>query len=510
MVGNMCSSCFSSRSSSIAIKESSLNRSQNNNYIVGHTKSISKKDVRKHLLKSLLQDCISKNDFEPILNECERRFSQKILKRSVITTIIRSFGIAGKVDKAIEVLGRMKKECNMKPDIAHYGMALSVCQLNGAWNQALQVHTMMLDHKVRITTPVYTSLINIFTRAGKLSLAKRFLESCKAQSYLKLDAGFYNNAIAVYGKLKDLNAAMALFDEMDENNVAPDAITYSAILSACARVGNGEQALEIARKLKKEKEVKLNKYLYTAMMQAFIRSGQWKAALEVFDEMKADKRVVLDLGCLEAGIRACALGTLQDHRVLEILQEISNQGLQLSATAVYAALQGLGASSRAANSELVYSLCVVAAKNGLLPTISKSKLDLRQFRGDPRISVTAIWYMLQQMRRKEIKLDNMGDVLVILGNKFETNESVDVISEFLSTEACVQHTLRGHPVMDEKPSDVHESRTKACDAKAALSIAHKEVIPSRLPTSFFIFRRSIRSWLRRHTESISKVVPGRP
>ena len=68
--------------------------------------------------------------------------------------------------------------------------------------------------------------------------------------------------------------------EMRECGVAPDAITYTSLITGCAERKLANRAQELLREMQDE-GIEPDVYTYTALITACLKSGKWEAALQV-------------------------------------------------------------------------------------------------------------------------------------------------------------------------------------------------------------------------------------
>ena len=55
----------------------------------------------------------------------------------------------------------------------------------------------------------------------------------------------FNGVIVAFEKAGRCREAMRMFEEMQAAQVAPDTVTYGALISACEKMGHWEQATEL-------------------------------------------------------------------------------------------------------------------------------------------------------------------------------------------------------------------------------------------------------------------------
>ena len=115
---------------------------------------------------------------------------------------------------------------------------------------------------------------------------------------------------------------------MPKAKILSDAISYSAVISACEKGGQWEQALTLFQAMPKAK-ISPNVVSYSAGISACEKGGQWEQALTLFESMRGshvDPDIVSYnalLDCLEIYSSNCLGGEIFQNGLLPILQATS-------------------------------------------------------------------------------------------------------------------------------------------------------------------------------------------
>jgi pentatricopeptide repeat protein len=101
------------------------------------------------------------------------------------------------------------------------------------------------------------------------------------------------------------------------HKVAPNLITFGAVISALARGGQWEKALDLFHSMKVTYRLNPDITSFNAVIHACEKSDQWRKALEVFQEM-LQCRVIPDNITFSLLVRACERSN-QWEKILELL-----------------------------------------------------------------------------------------------------------------------------------------------------------------------------------------------
>eukprot|EP01041_Mallomonas_annulata_P012908 gene12908-27229_t len=422
-------------------KESSLR--------IKEKKQKNKSGPEKVFLKDILKSCELSGDYTLALKAAEQRFTADSTKKSVLTTIIRTYGRAGELEKAVGMLARIRTELKMRPDIRHYGAAISACASGGHMSEAFQVLDIMKNDYMEPNAVIYTSLLSAFNRSYEAlnrNQIMNLIDDVIFERNVPLDAKFYNAAIIAYQKAGNIKKAFEVFSRMEEDNIKQDEATFAAMLAVCAKSGSGELALDIVGKMNRAKYLKPNGKIYTSAMIAFVKCGQWEAALEMFNEMRTGwktRAMAVDRGCYTAALSACAIGK-QGLRALDLLSAMKDEGLSLEKNGLRFLVQAVTPELRTLHHEVVRTVYSDAVKAGVLPVRDEKKrmLNLIPVKGDVALCSAAIWFALQGIVDTDVKVE---DMVVILGTD---NSGSDDFKTSLSKS-----------ITDMEPKSVLKTRT---------------------------------------------------
>jgi pentatricopeptide repeat protein len=95
----------------------------------------------------------------------------------------------------------------------------------------------------------------------------------------------YTAAIHIYGKLKEVSAAEATFEQMRTSHIKPDSAACTALLSAYAAVGAFEKAEHLIS-LMYAWQVRCTDASYTMLISAYCAVGKWRTALTLLARME--------------------------------------------------------------------------------------------------------------------------------------------------------------------------------------------------------------------------------
>jgi pentatricopeptide repeat protein len=129
-----------------------------------------------------------------------------------------------------------------RPDAATMAVLMSACSQLGFMSVAKQVHGLLQKGCVELNCHVQNSLVDMIAKCGCIGEAHLLFVETRPKDVVSYNVMI--SALAQHGHGKD---ALKHFNEMIEEGLQPDAVTFLGVLSACAHAGlvdNGEHYFE--------------------------------------------------------------------------------------------------------------------------------------------------------------------------------------------------------------------------------------------------------------------------
>ncbi|KAI3447638.1 hypothetical protein Pfo_004303 [Paulownia fortunei] len=127
---------------------------------------------------------------------------------------------------------------------------------------------------------VVTAMIDTYAKLGFLSGAQRVFNLTKDRSVIVWTA-----IISAYAAHGDANVALSLFDEMLNSRTKPDAVTFTAVLAACAHAGLVDKAWEIFDSVLPKYGIHPLVNHYACVAAGLSRAGKLSEAVEFVKKM---------------------------------------------------------------------------------------------------------------------------------------------------------------------------------------------------------------------------------
>lgn len=196
---------------------------------------------------SILRKCKYTKDYRPAMELAEKALLLRPMPPSILTGIIKVFGEAGQLGRAVSLLRSMKEEMNVVPNEYHLGALIVACRRCGQWEMA----------------------VALFNRMDSLNIPKNTI--------------ICNNIISILGDALQWQSVFEILLEMEKLGIKKDIVTYSSAITACVKAGEWEHAITLYRLMEKEGIIP-NTITLNAALSACARGRQVRLALDLFSE----------------------------------------------------------------------------------------------------------------------------------------------------------------------------------------------------------------------------------
>ena len=190
----------------------------------------------------LLKKCKRDNDFQPAIELAEKALLLRPMPPSILTGVIKVFGEAGQLGRAVSLLKVMREEMNVVPNEYHLGALIAACRRCGQWEMGVALYNRMDSLQVKKNTVI-----------------------C-------------NNIISTLGDALQWGSVFEILSEMDTLNIKKDIVTYSSSITACVKAGEWERATTLYRMMEKE-GIMPNTITLNAALNACANTTKWVLSL---------------------------------------------------------------------------------------------------------------------------------------------------------------------------------------------------------------------------------------
>eukprot|EP01018_Ginkgo_biloba_P019097 Gb_21401 [translate_table: standard] len=217
-------------------------------------------------------------------DEAMKLFSQMQLagiKPNVISWngMISGYAQNGHGHEALRFFHQMQW-AGVKPDSITITSVLSACACLAALQQGKSIHDYVIKNGFESTVFVVNALIDMYAKCGSIQ------DACQAfYSMSERDMVSWNAMISCYAMHGHSKHVIALFHQMQQEDVKPDHITFTGILSACSHAGMVEEGWHYFNGMKQDYCILPRVEHYACMVDLLGRAGHLDEACDLINKM---------------------------------------------------------------------------------------------------------------------------------------------------------------------------------------------------------------------------------
>jgi pentatricopeptide repeat domain-containing protein 1 len=249
------------------------------------------------------------------MEDAERVFN-KMLSPDVVTwtTMILGHVKCGQGSKALELFQQMQQEGVQSDPVTFVGV-LNACASIVALEEGRHAHEQMIQSGYESVAFVGNSLIDMYAKCGSIEDAKRVfnkLPSC--------DVASWNAMLLGHVKCGQGQKALELFQQMQQEGVSPDPVTFVGVLNACASVFALEEAKRVHEQIIQSR-CESNVFVRSSLVDMYAKCGSMVDASRVFNNLPSQDVVswnAMILGHVKFG---------QAQKALQLFQQMQQEGV---------------------------------------------------------------------------------------------------------------------------------------------------------------------------------------
>uniref|UniRef100_A0ACD5UJ96 Uncharacterized protein n=1 Tax=Avena sativa TaxID=4498 RepID=A0ACD5UJ96_AVESA len=280
--------------------------------LLGHGKEIHGFSLRSGLdqskfLGSAFIDFYSRQGF---IRKSETLFELMPKTDVLWNSMVAGYATNGDTDSALRVFRALQK-VGLKPDHVTVISVLPLCNHHSRLIQGKELHAYVVRHYMSSVCSVSNALIDMYCKCCCLEKGKEIF-----QRMAERDAATYNTLISSFGKHGHEGQAIMLFDLMKRDGIAPDKVTFVALLSSCSHAGLIDKGLYFYHSMLQDYNISPDKEHYSCVVDLYSRSGKLDDAWKFISSLREQTEIDV-LGCL--------LGACRVHNRVDIAELVSKR-----------------------------------------------------------------------------------------------------------------------------------------------------------------------------------------
>ncbi|CAM6003775.1 unnamed protein product, partial [Sphagnum balticum] len=245
------------------------------------------------------------------------RVFNKMPSRDVVTwtAMILGYVQCWQGQKALELFQQMQQE-GVHPDSVTFVAVLNGCASVIALEEGRSVHVQIIQNGLDSEVFVGSSLVDMYAKCGSIE------EACRVFSKMpSRDVVTWNAMVLGHVKCGQGQKALELFQQMQQEGVQPDSVTFVAALNACASVAALEEGRCVHHRII-QSCLELDVFEGSSLVDMYAKCGNIEDAWRVFNKMPS--RNVVTWNAMVLGHVKCGQG----QEALKLFQQMQQEGVQ--------------------------------------------------------------------------------------------------------------------------------------------------------------------------------------
>ncbi|KAJ7517806.1 hypothetical protein O6H91_21G040700 [Diphasiastrum complanatum] len=231
------------------------------------------------------------------------------------TAIISAYADSGQGEEAINLFQQMQ-ESGLAPDKVLFVVVLKACARLAALEQGKQLHSDIIKRGFQSDVIVGSTLVDMYSKCGCTEDARELFNNMSERNVVS-----WNAMIAGYAQNGLGKEALAMYEQMKQEGVQPDNVTFVLLLKACASLA----ALEHGKQLHSDiirRGFQSDVIVGNTLVDMYVKCGRTEDARELFNNFS--QRDVVSWTTMIAGYAQNGLG----KEALALYEQMKQEGVQ--------------------------------------------------------------------------------------------------------------------------------------------------------------------------------------
>ncbi|KAL5700498.1 hypothetical protein ACHQM5_025933 [Ranunculus cassubicifolius] len=192
----------------------------------------------------------------------------------------------GRANEAVSLFEEMQicSGAKARPNPVTALIMVSACAYLGSIHLGKKLHHFIINNKIKMETTLWNAILDMYAKCGELDTAAQMFHSSPQN---ERNVTSWNVMISAYGMHGNGKEALHLFEQMCEQGIEPNHITFTSLLSACSHSGLIEEGRKCFQHMEKYYVTPEVKH-YACMVDMLGRAGLFNEALDLINKMPSE------------------------------------------------------------------------------------------------------------------------------------------------------------------------------------------------------------------------------
>ncbi|GLU12722.1 hypothetical protein SLE2022_293810 [Rubroshorea leprosula] len=182
-------------------------------------------------------------------------------------SIIAGYALHGYSEEALNMYYEMR-DSGVKMDHFTFSIIIRICTRLASLEHAKQAHAGLIRHGFGLDIVADTALVDFYSKWGRVEDAQSVFDYMPCKNLIS-----WNALIAGYGNHGHGEEALEKFEQMLEEGMKPNHVTFLAVLHACSYSGLSERGWEIFQSMSRDHKIKPRPMHFACMIELLGKEG---------------------------------------------------------------------------------------------------------------------------------------------------------------------------------------------------------------------------------------------
>ncbi|CAL5061473.1 unnamed protein product [Urochloa decumbens] len=209
--------------------------------------------------------------------ECAAKVFHETTRRDLVlyNCMVDGYAKAERIQEAMDLIERMRQS-GLRPSSGTLVGVLSACGASGTLPAGRRVHELALEAGLELDTALGTALMDMYFKCGCPDEAVSVFDALHNR-----DVKAWTTMIMGFGVNGQSGDAISLFCKMEEEGVAPNEVTFLALLSTCSHGGLVQEGKEFLERMVHHHSLTPSREHYGCVIDLLGRAGRLDEAYEL-------------------------------------------------------------------------------------------------------------------------------------------------------------------------------------------------------------------------------------
>lgn len=197
-----------------------------------------------------------------------------------VTALITGYAQEGNCSRdALEVFNKIN-QIGMGMDNVIMCSMLNICANVASLSLGRQIHARAFKNQLKCDVALGNALIDMYAKSGEIKDAHHAFDEMQEKNVIS-----WTSLITGYGKHGYGEEAITLFEQMEDNGLKPNDVTFLSLLFACSHTGNSDVGWQYFNSMISKYNIHPRAEHYSCVIDLLARGGKLKEAYNLVYKM---------------------------------------------------------------------------------------------------------------------------------------------------------------------------------------------------------------------------------